>query len=98
IRDNWIGILHRLGVEVIPYVRLFGVDGDSVYLQHTTSGEPVICEGVDTLVLAQGHDSVAGLEQELAFYDGPLHLIGDCLAPPTAEEAVLEGLEVAASL
>jgi 2,4-dienoyl-CoA reductase-like NADH-dependent reductase (Old Yellow Enzyme family) len=98
VRDNWIGILHKLGVEVIPFVRLYGADADSVYLQHTTSGEPVICEGVDTLVLAQGHDSVAGLEQELADYGGELHLIGDCLAPRTAEEAVLEGLEVAAAL
>jgi len=98
VRDNWIGILHKLGVEIIPYVRLFGADGDAVYLQHTTSGEAVICEAVDTLVLAQGHDSVAGLEQELAEFGGELHLIGDCLAPRTAEEAVLEGLQVAAAL
>ena len=98
VRDNWVGILHKLGVEIIPYVRLFGADGDAVYLQHTTSGEAVICEAVDTLVLAQGHDSVAGLEQELADFAGELHLIGDCLAPRTAEEAVLEGLQVAAAL
>jgi len=98
VRDNWVGILHKLGVEIIPYVRLFGADGDAVFLQHTTSGEPVICDGVDTLVLAQGHDSVAGLEQELADFGGELHLIGDCLAPRTAEEAVLEGLRVAAAL
>jgi hypothetical protein len=98
VRDNWVGILHRLGVEIVPFVRLHGADADTVYLQHTTSGEAVICESVDTLVLAQGHDSVAGLERELAGYPGELHLIGDCLAPRTAEEAVLEGLEVAAAL
>ncbi len=56
------------------------------------------CSAVDTLVLAQGHDSVAGLEGELADFGGELHLIGDCLAPRTAEEAVLEGLRVAAAL
>jgi NADPH-dependent 2,4-dienoyl-CoA reductase/sulfur reductase-like enzyme len=98
VRDNWVGILHKLGVEIIPYVRLFGADGDAVYLQHTTSGEPVICEAVDTLVLAQGHDSVAELEGELADFAGEVQLIGDCLAPRTAEEAVLEGLRVAAAL
>jgi len=98
VRDNWIGTLHRLGVEVIPYVRLYGVDEDTVYLQHTTSGEPVICEGVDTLVAALGHERVADLADALADYAGEVHLIGDCLAPRTAEEAVLEGLKVARAL
>jgi 2,4-dienoyl-CoA reductase-like NADH-dependent reductase (Old Yellow Enzyme family) len=98
VRDNWVGILHRLGVEIVPYVRLFGADGDTVYLQHTTSGEPVLCEGVDTLVLAQGHDSVDDLATELAGWPGELHQIGDCLAPRTAEEAVLEGLKVGDAL
>ncbi len=55
----------------------------------------MICEEVDTLVLALGHESAAELERELEDYDGELHLVGDCLAPRTAEEAVLEGLKVA---
>jgi hypothetical protein len=91
-RDKWLGDLHRLGVEVLPYMRLHGADGDTVYLQHITSGEPVLCEGVDTLVTAHGHQSATGLEQDLAGWDGEFHLIGDCLAPRTVEEAVLEGL------
>ena len=98
VRDHWIGILHTLGVEIIPYVRLFGADADSVYLQHTTSGEAVVCDGVDTLVTALGHESVTGLEQAIEGYGGDIHLIGDCLAPRTAEEAVLEGLKVASAL
>jgi len=91
-RDKWLGELHRLGVEVMPYMRLHGADGDTVYLQHTTSGEAVLCEGVDTLVAAHGHQSDTKLESELAGWQGEVHLIGDCLAPRTAEEAVLEGL------
>lgn len=44
VRDHWIGEMHRLGVEMIPYARLYGANGDNVYFQHTTSGEPIICE------------------------------------------------------
>ena len=92
VRDKWLGDLHRLGVEIIPYARLFGADADTVYLQHTTSGEAILCEGVDTLVTALGHRPNSSLETELADWPGERHVIGDCLAPRTAEEAVLEGL------
>jgi 2,4-dienoyl-CoA reductase-like NADH-dependent reductase (Old Yellow Enzyme family) len=98
VRDHWVGELHKLGVEIIPYVRLYGADSENVYLQHTTSGEAVICEGVDTLVTALGHEQVADLEAELADFDGVVRLVGDCLSPRSAEEAVLEGLKVAAAL
>jgi hypothetical protein len=98
VRDSWVGILHKLGVEVVTYVRLFGVDADSVYFQHMTSGEPVVFEAVDTLVTSLGHERVADLAEALTGYPGELHMIGDCLAPRTAEEAVLEGLKVASAL
>ena len=98
VRDQWNGTLHKLGVEVIPYARLYGADGDTVYLQHTASGEPIICEGVDTVVLALGHEPESSLAQSLAGWPGELHRIGDCVAPRTAEEAVLEGLKVASRL
>ncbi len=92
VRDKWLGDLHRLGVEIIPYARLFGADRDAVYLQNTTSGEAMICEGAETLVIALGHDSVTELESALSDWHGEVHVVGDCLAPRTAEEAVLEGL------
>ena len=98
VRDAWNGVLHGLGVEVVPYARLFGADADTVYMQHTASGEPIVFEGVDTLVLAQGHDSVHTLEDELAGLHIEVHMIGDCLTPRTAEEAVFEGLKVAVAL
>ena len=80
-------------------MRLGGVDEDTVYLQHTTSGETVVLEGIDGVVLAQGHESVTSLASELEALDGvEVHAIGDCVAPRTVEEAVLEGLEVAAAL
>ena len=98
VRDQWNGTLHKLGVEVIPYARLYGADGETVYLQHTASGEPIICEGVDTVVLALGHEQEAGLSDSLADWPGELHRIGDCVAPRTAEEAVLEGLKVGSAI
>ncbi|MDQ0475054.1 oxidoreductase [Labrys wisconsinensis] len=92
VRDQWAGVLHDLGVEVTPYADLYGVDGQTVYLAHVTGKEPIIVEGVDTLVTSLGHDAARGLEEELAGFGGELHVIGDCLTPRTAEEAVLEGL------
>ena len=98
VRDAWLGTLHGLGVELIPMVRLFGADSECVYFQHTTSGEAVICEDADTLVLAMGHEPRRDLAEALAGWPGELHQIGDCLAPRTAEEAVLEGLKIGTAL
>ena len=84
--------MHKLGVELIPYARLFGADGDTVYFHHNASGEPIICEGVDTLVIAQGHKQNTTLEEEIRGLGLETHLIGDCLSPRSAEEAVYEGL------
>jgi hypothetical protein len=42
-------------VQVIPHARLFGADDDTVYLVNTLTGEPIILDGVDGLVLALGH-------------------------------------------
>ena len=40
-----------------------------------------------------GHEPETTLEDALEGFAGEVHVIGDCLAPRTAEEAVLEGLE-----
>ena len=93
VRDASIGRLHQLGVEMVPYVRLFGADEDSVYLQHIMNNDPVICEGVDTLVLCQGHTPANTVEEMVRRMGLEHHLVGDCIAPRTAEEAVLEGLK-----
>ena len=54
-------------------------------------------EGVETLVLSQGHDSVNTLKDELEDLGLPVHIIGDALTPRAAEEAVLDGLKLAVS-
>ncbi|WP_282397289.1 FAD-dependent oxidoreductase [Pseudomonas sp. PS01298] len=97
VRDQLAGELHRLGIPIIPYARLYGCDDTTVYLQHTASGEPMLLENIDTLVLCQGHQPVDTLGAQLQGLV-PFDRIGDCLAPRTAEEAIYEGLKVAWNL
>jgi len=85
-------------VDIVPLVRPYGADEDTVYLQHVLTGEPVLVEEVAGLVLAQGHASVDDLLTELAAEPVEVHGVGDCLAPRTVEEAVLEGLKVGTAL
>ena len=101
VRDYAVGELHKLGVEVVPYVRLFGADADSVYFQHVTSGQPVVMEAVDTLVSHHAPRRNCELAESLDRLDGfggEVTSIGDCLSPRTAEEAVLEGLRAGMSV
>lgn len=94
VRDQLAGELHKLGLPIIPYARLYGCDDNTVYLQHTASGEPMLLENVDSLVLCQGHQPVDDLGEQLkGLVD--FQRIGDCLAPRTVEEAIHEGLKVA---
>ena len=44
------------------------------------------------LFVAQGHKQNTTLEEEIRGLDIETHLIGDCLSPHSAEEAVYEGL------
>ena len=92
-RNHYVGRLHRLGVRIRTHLRLFGADADSAYFQDVLTGEPVVIEPCDTLVTALGHSSNDGLAHRLAEAPFELRLIGDALAPRTAEEAVFEGLE-----
>ncbi len=98
VRDVHLAALHKAGVEILPMMRLFGVDGSSAYFIHTAAQVPVVINDIDTVVLAcpnEPNDELAGALRPLV---GELHLIGDCLAPRTAEEAVFEGLKVAMAI
>ncbi len=101
VRDAHLAALARAKVEVLPLVRLFGADDDTVYLEHVLTKEPVIVEDVASVVLAQGHEPVDDLLTGLCRRAGagPAVVgIGDCLAPRSVEEAVLEGLVAASQL
>lgn len=98
VRFLSMATLHRFGVEVIDYARLYGCDTGTVYLQHTASGEPFIIEDIDTLVLCQGHAPDMTLSDALAGLRGEQHIIGDCFIPRTAEEAIYEAVKVASAI
>ena len=97
-RDHWIGLLHRVGVRMTPYAVLFGADRDTVYCRHAVTGEAIEFAETDTLVLSYGHSPETRLETDLAGLDLPRHVVGDCLSPRSAEEAVYEGWAAALSL
>jgi 2,4-dienoyl-CoA reductase-like NADH-dependent reductase (Old Yellow Enzyme family)/thioredoxin reductase len=101
VRDAMIADAVRLGVELLPLVRPRGVDAETVYLQHVLTGEPVLIDAC-ALILAQGHLPVTDLADALAGSGVPSGLevrqVGDCLAPRTVEEAVLEGLVAGSEL
>jgi hypothetical protein len=63
-----------------------------------TSGEAVVLDSVDTLVLCTGHRAVTELADSLEDLPLDLRIIGDAASPRTAEEAVFEGLRVATEI
>jgi len=92
VRFEQVARLHRLGVEVQPWLRLYGADGRTAYFIHTPSREAVVMEDVDTIVLNTPNLQEDGLVTVLEELGIPHHLAGDALSPRTAEEAVYEGL------
>ncbi|MCQ0091655.1 FAD-dependent oxidoreductase [Roseovarius sp. M141] len=98
VRDTMVGRVQKLGVEIIPYAQLFGADDDTAYFINAANNEPMLVEGTDTLVLAQGTEVSDALLTALDDYAGEIIGIGDCMAPRTAEEAVLDGLKAAWAL
>ena len=97
VRDSIAGRLHSLGVKIVSYARLFGCDDDTVYMQHSVTDQAIVLEQTDSLVLSLGHQRVDHLVEIL---EGivPIHVIGDCLAPRTAEEAILDGLKIGSEI
>jgi len=98
VRDMIVGELMRLGVTITPYARLAGIDADTAYFEQTTTGEAILAEETDTVVLALGHRSNDGLMEQLAAAGIAAHVIGDALSPRTCEEAVLDGLKIGSTL
>jgi 2,4-dienoyl-CoA reductase-like NADH-dependent reductase (Old Yellow Enzyme family) len=99
VRDDMMAQASRLGVEIIPLVRIVGVDEDSAYFQHVLTSETHVVEGTSAVVLAQGHIADDVLLRDCASRgDIDVVAVGDCLAPRTAEEAVLDALRAASEL
>jgi 2,4-dienoyl-CoA reductase-like NADH-dependent reductase (Old Yellow Enzyme family)/thioredoxin reductase len=98
VRDNIAAELQKLDVRVTTYARIYGTSNGTVFLQHTASRSAMVVEDIDMLVLCHGHRPSDALNAELRGLGIPVHMVGDCLAPRTAEEAVYEGLKIGAML
>ncbi len=98
VRDAGIARLHGLGVEMLPFTRLYGAEERTVYLLHTAAQSPVVLEDVDTLVVVPPNQANVEPAAWLAASGVPHRVIGDALAPRTAEEAVYEGLALTLEL
>jgi len=98
VRDRLLAAIARQRITVLPLARPFGADADTVYLQHVLTEEPILVEDAAGLVLACGaapdRDLLDALDQAAL----PAVGVGDCLAPRTVEEAVLDGLVAASDL
>ncbi|QNQ64477.1 FAD-dependent oxidoreductase (plasmid) [Brucella sp. 6810] len=92
VRDTLAATMHRMQIPVTLYARVFGTDQRSAYFQHTTSGEPIVFEDVDTMILSTGHKPQPDFIDMINNLEIPYQIIGDALAPRTAEEAVFEGM------
>ena len=97
VRDQWIGELHKLNVVMTPFARLYGTDQNIAYFQHMLSGEPIICEDVDTIVSCYAPKANNQFPW-LSDIDCNVHFVGDAISPRTVEEAVLEGFTIAWNL
>ena len=93
IRFETVARLHKLGVEVHPWLRLYGGDGRTAYFIHTPSREAVVMEDVDTIVLNTPNLQEDRLLAAIEALGLEHHIIGDALTPRTAEEAVYEGMK-----
>ena len=85
-------------VETLLEAELFGIEDRTVYFVHTPSQEILILEDVDTVVAVypgEPNDRLATASRQIGI---PTYLIGDALAPRTAEEAVFEGLKIATEI
>lgn len=98
VRNEMLGLAVARGVKVVTDVRVRGFDDGTVYLGHTLNGGVIEVDDVATLVLSTGHVSHDELSDNLRALGIPVSVIGDAMAPRTAEEAVLEGLRAGVAL
>ncbi|MDQ6594909.1 oxidoreductase [Bacillus salipaludis] len=98
VRDVMLSKLHLLEVKMTPQYNLHRVEAANITFENIYTGQMLVRNQVDTLVLATGNQQVVDIYYQLKGSVPSLHRIGDCMLPRTVEEAILEGFEVAANL
>jgi len=98
VRDEAVARLFKLGVEVLPYMRLYGADDSSAYFLHTAAQEAVVLDDVDTIVLVWPNEPENDLADALQGKSPNIHLVGDAVCARTCEEAVYDGLQAGCAI
>jgi mycofactocin system FadH/OYE family oxidoreductase 2 len=98
VRDFTLAQLHLNHVNLSPHYRLQKIEPAAVVFENIYTGQTVVRENIDTVVLATGHIQETDLYYQLKGLEPNLHRIGDCVLPRTAEEAILEGFDTAVNL
>lgn len=86
------------GARFHPNCDVTRIDGGQVVLRNVYSGFETALGPVDLLVAWDGRRAEAGLAGAIRAAGLDLHVIGDAMAPRTAEEAFAEGAMVARSI
>lgn len=92
------GRLRRQGVVFTANHELVEVDEDRVTLADVYTGERVVREPVDGVVLTLGNRAEDGLLHDLRQTGVEVHGVGDCLAPRRIFNAIWEAEKVARAL
>jgi mycofactocin system FadH/OYE family oxidoreductase 2 len=98
VRDTILTQLYLKEIPMKAHFKLKKAETNKVIFENIYTGQELVKDQVDTLVLATGHIQCSDLYMDLKDRVPNIHRIGDCLVPRTVEEAILEGLETAAKL
>jgi mycofactocin system FadH/OYE family oxidoreductase 2 len=89
---SFVGVMERfadLKIRVISRAKVTGADGDTVHYQQGGFAEALT--GIDSIVMAMPRKANNGLQRELDGFDCEIRLVGDCLSPRRALEAIWDG-------
>jgi mycofactocin system FadH/OYE family oxidoreductase 2 len=78
-------------IRVVPLRAVRAVEKGGVVLEDLSTGALERLEGIDTIVAAAGGVADDGLARALRGRVPDLRMVGDCVAPRTALEAIFEG-------
>lgn len=83
--------LKRKGVAVRTHTVASAIERKRVRCLDRFDDEPIVYDGIDTVVLSMGNDAEDGLYRDLKSRVAELYPVGDCVSPRKIEEAILDG-------
>jgi hypothetical protein len=79
------------GIRVLPLRAVRAAENGGLLLEDLSTGATERLEGIDTIVAAAGGVAEDALAGELRGRHPDVRMVGDCVAPRTALEAIFEG-------